>query len=37
MAEDIQTIYNLLFNNEEFFNMIELIYVVVTLLHVNQE
>ena len=37
MAEDIQTIYNLLFNNEEFFNMIELIYVVITLLHVNQE
>ena len=30
MAEEIETIYSLLFINEEFFNAIELIYVVIT-------
>ena len=37
MAEEMQTIYSLLFNNEEIFNAIEIIYVVITLQHVNQE
>ena len=37
MGEEIQTIYSLLFNNKEFFNVIELIYVIITLQHINQE
>ena len=31
ITEDMQTIYSLLFNNEEFCNAMELIYIVITL------